>query len=179
MRYLLPFLFFPFFLSAQTLYPDTITEHWHTRDKKEPTAKEVLFKITVFNLARNKMANADVQVLQTESGRVWLGRTGSFGEVFFLVPKGKEYRVGVGDETNIQTLTLSNERYARENLSITWLPDKFKEETRNDSIFQKVSPAQTPTRSRILVQLTVLDLDNKPLEGEEMYFAAKRPERYM
>lgn len=175
MRHLLPFFFFlPLFLPAQTTPADTVTEHWHTRDKKEPTAKEVLLKITVYNLARNKMANADVRLLQTESGRVWQGRTGSFGEVFFLVPKGKEYRVDVGDETGIQTLTVSNERFARENLGITWLPGKFTEEPRNDSIFQKVSPAQTPTRSRILVQMTILDLDNKPLDGEEMYFAAKK-----
>ncbi|MCK6695678.1 MAG: hypothetical protein L6Q97_26680, partial [Thermoanaerobaculia bacterium] len=171
MKCLLPFLLLPFFLNAQT--PDTINEHWHTKDKKEPTAKEVLLKVTVYNLARNKMANAEVRLLQTESGRVWRGFTGNFGEVIFLVPKGKEYRVDVGDETGIQTLTVSNEKYARENLGITWLPDKFTEETRNDSIFQKVSPAQTPTRSRLLVQLTVLDLDNRPLEGEEMYFAAK------
>lgn len=171
MKRLLPFLLLPFFLNAQT--PDTINEHWHAKDKKEPTAKEVLLKVTVYNLARNKMANAEVRLLQTESGRVWRGVTGNFGEVFFLVPKGKEYRVDVGDETGIQTLTVSNEKYARENLGITWLPDKFTEETRNDSIFQKVSPAQTPTRSRLLVHLTVLDLDNTPLEGEEMYFAAK------
>jgi exoribonuclease R len=40
-------------LFAQT--PDTITAHWHARDKKEPTAKEVLLKITVYNLDRRKM----------------------------------------------------------------------------------------------------------------------------
>lgn len=171
MKHLLSFLLFPFFLQAQS---DTINEYWHAGDKKEPTAKEVLLKVTVYNLARNKMANAGVQVVQTETGRVWRGITGKFGEVLFLVPKGKEYRVDVGNETGIQTLTVSNEKYARENLGITWLPDKFTEESRNDSIFQKVSPAQTPTRSRLLVHLTVLDLDNKPLDGEEMYFAAEK-----
>lgn len=171
MKHLLSFLLFPFFLQAQS---DTINEYWHAGDKKEPTAKEVLLKVTVYNLARNKMANAGVQVVQTETGRVWRGITGKFGEVLFLVPKGKEYRVDVGNETGIQTLTVSNEKYARENLGITWLPDKFTEDTRNDSIFQKVSPAQTPTRSRLLVHLTVLDLDNKPLDGEEMYFAAEK-----
>jgi len=172
MRYLLPFLFSPLFLPAQTTPADTITEHWHSGDKKEPTAKEVLLKITVYNLDRKKITNADVRVLQTESGRVWQGLTGAYGEVFFLLPKGKEYRVDVGDETGIQTLTVSNDRFARESLGITWLPGKFTEELRNDSIFQKVSPAQTPTRSRILIQMTILDLDNKPLDGEEMYFAA-------
>ena len=173
MKHLLLFLCLPLFLPAQTTPADTITEHWHSGDKKEPTAKEVLLKITVYNLDRKKITNAEVRVLQTESGRVWRGLTGAYGEVFFLVPKGKEYRVDVGDETGIQTLTVSNDRFARENLGITWLPGKFSEDTRNDSIFQKISPAQTPTRSRILVQMTILDLDNKPLDDEEMFFLAK------
>ncbi len=152
---------------------DTVTEHWHVKDKKEATAKEVLFKITVYNLERRKMAGVEVRAVQTETGKVWQGVTGTFGEVIFLLPKGKEYRIDAGDETGIQTLTVSNEKFARESLGITYLPSRFTEEERNDTIFQNVSPAQTPTRSRLLVHLTMLDLDDRPLEDEEMFFEAK------
>lgn len=172
-------LFLPALLPAQTNAPslppsDTITDHWYAQDKKQPTEKDVLLKITVYNLARNKMANVDVRLLQTATGKVWRGPTGSYGDVLFLVPKGMEYRIDAGNETGIQTLRVSSESYARESVGLTYLPDRFREEERNDSIFQHVSPAQTPTRSRVLVILTILDLDNRPLEDEAMFFAAKK-----
>lgn len=154
--------------------PDTITTYWQTKDHKEPTAQEVLLKVTIYNLARLKMAGVEVLVRQTESGTVWRGVTGSYGEVLFLVPKGKEYRIGTAEEPAIQTVQLSNERFARENIGITYLPNRFTEEARHDSVFQTVSPAQTPTRSRILVVLTILDLDDQALDGEEMYFVAQK-----
>ena len=180
MRHLLPLLLLPFCLNAQndtpsgTAVPDTIRVYWQAKDKKEPTAKDVLLKVTIYNLARQKMAGVEVQVQQTGSGTVWRGITGTYGEVLFLVPKGMEYRIGTVEEPGIQTVQLSNERFARENIGITYLPSRFTEEQRNDSVFQKVSPAQTPTRSRVLVVLTILNLDDQPLEDEEMYFAAKK-----
>ena len=161
----------PGLLPAQTA--DTIREHWHAKDKKEPTAREVLLKVTIYNLARNKMAGVDVRLLQTESGKVWQGFTGIYGEVFFLVPKGKAYRIDAGDETGLQTLTVSGERFARETVGVTYLASPYTETVQNDSVFQKVSPAQTPTRSRVLVVLTILDLDDQPLEGEALFFSAK------
>lgn len=173
MKHLLTILFCTLYclLTAQN---DTIVEYWHVKDKKQPTAKEVLLRINVNNLDQRKMPEVPVQVVQTGSGNVWQGITGRFGEVLFLVPKDREYRIDAGDETGIETIRVSNEPYAREVIDITYLASQFTEEERNDTIYQKVSRAQTPTRSRVLVVLTILDLDDRPINGEDMYFAVKR-----
>lgn len=119
----------------------------------------------------------EVFVTQVGTGRVWLGVTGKYGEVYFRLPKGKKYQVGAGDEANIEPLDVANDTYLRYNLSITHLAKAFTETLRNDTVFQTVSPAQTPTRERMLVRAKILDLDDKPLEGEVLYFAATKAKK--
>ncbi|MEZ4941644.1 MAG: hypothetical protein R3D58_12265 [Saprospiraceae bacterium] len=153
-----------------TPQPDTTREHWHRGDKVEPTKTLALLKITVYDLARRKIPDLDVRVLQTKTGKVWQGYTGNFGEVYFLVPNDNEYRIDAGNETGIETFREPKDSYLRDAISITHLATKFTEEIRNDSVFQTVSVAQTPTRERVLLQAKILDLDDKPLDGEVLYF---------
>lgn len=160
--------------NASTPPPDTVYEHWHLKDKPEPTKKEVLLRITVFDLERRKIPDLEVRAVQTATGRVWQGVTGKYGEVYFRVPRGQEFQVGAGDEDNIETITVANDSYVRETLSITHLAKAFTEDVRNDTVWQKVSLAQTPTRERVLVLAKILDLDDQPLEGEVLYFSAEK-----
>ncbi len=166
----------PFLLGAQTqpAPPDTIYQHWHAGQKVEPTKKEALLKVTVVDLDRRKIPDLEVRVLQTATGQVWQGATGKYGEVYFLVPAGSEYRVGAGDETKIETIQIPRDTYVRDNLTITHLATEFTEDVRGDTIFQRVSIAQTPTRERVLVLSSILDLDDKPIEGEVLYFSLEK-----
>jgi len=168
----------PCLLSAQTkpatTPPDTIFQHWHAGHKMEPTKKEALLKVSVVGLDRLKIPDLEVRVLQTATGQVWQGTTGKYGEVYFLVPAGQEYQVGAGDENKIETIQIPNDTYLRDHLTITHLAKAFTEELRGDTVFQKVSVAQTPTRERVLLQAKILDLDDKPIAGEVLFFSVEK-----
>ena len=153
---------------------DTIRQHWHRGDKVEPTQTLALLKITVSDLDRRKIPDLDVRVLQTQTGKVWQGFTGTYGEVYFLVPNDNEYRIDAGNEENIETFREPKDSYLRDAISITHLAKKFTEEIRNDTVYQTVSLAQTPTRERVLLQAKIMDLDDKALEGEVLYFSAEK-----
>ena len=170
-------LFTPLFCHiapAQSAPPDTILQHWHAGQKVEPTKKEALLKVTVVDLDRRKIPELEVRVVQTATGQMWRGATGKYGEVYFLVPAGKEYRVGAGDETKIETIQIPKDTYVRDNLTITHLAKAFTEEVHGDTVFQNVSVAQTPTRERVLVLSKILDLADKPIEGEVLYFSVEK-----
>ncbi len=175
---LLLLLALPCLLIAQTkpeiTPPDTIFQHWHAGQKVEPTKKDALLKITVVGLDRLKIPDLDVRVVQTATGQVWQGATGKYGEVYFLVPAGKEYRVGAGDEEKIETFQIPNDTYLRDNLTITHLAKAFTEDVHGDTVYQKVSVAQTPTRERMLVHAKILDLDDKPIAGEVLFFSVEK-----
>ncbi|MFN0014280.1 MAG: hypothetical protein ACKVU2_06995 [Saprospiraceae bacterium] len=153
---------------------DTVFQHWHAGQKAEPTKKEALLKVTVVDLDRLKIPDLAVRVEETASGKLWLGTTGKYGEVYFLVPAGKEYRVGAGDEACIQTIQIPNDTYLRDNLTISHLPKAFTEKIRGDTVFQTVSVSQKPTRERVLVQAKILDLDDKPIAGEVLFFSVEK-----
>lgn len=173
-------LHLPALLFAQktnTPVPDTTRQHWHRGDKVEPTKTLALLKITVSDLDRRKIPDLDVRVLQTQTGKVWQGFTGQFGEVYFLVPNNNEYRIDAGDEENIETFQEPKDSYLRDLINVTHLAKKFTEEVRNDTVYQTVSIAQSPTRERVLVQAKIMDLDDKPLHGEVLFFTAERSKK--
>ncbi|TNE64084.1 MAG: hypothetical protein EP344_04010 [Bacteroidetes bacterium] len=150
--------------------PDTIRQHWHRGAKLAPAEKLVLLQITVLDLIKRRIPDLSVRVLQTPTGQVWQGFTGQYGEVWFLVPYDSEYRIDAGDEENITTFREPKETYLRDAVTITHLAKAYTEEMRNDTVFQQVSVAQTPTRERVLLQATILDLDDRPIPGEVLYF---------
>lgn len=153
---------------------DTSREHWHRGDKVEPTQTLALLKITVVDLNRRKIPDLDVRLLQTKTGKVWQGFTGTYGEVYFLIPNDNEYRIDAGTEENIETFREPKDSYLRDVITVTHLAKDFTEEVRGDSIRQIVSAAQAPTRERVLMQAKILDLDDKPLDGERLFFAAEK-----
>ena len=60
------------------------------------------------------MPDLDVRLLQTETGKVWQGTTGKYGEVYFKVPNGMEYRIDAGDEENITTFREPKDTYLQD-----------------------------------------------------------------
>lgn len=169
----LPYLFFAQ-KNQSSLQSDTTREHWHRGDKVEPTKTLALLKITVVDLDRRKIPDLDVRLLQTQTRKVWQGFTGAYGEVYFLVPNDSEYRIDAGNEENIETFQEPKDSYLRDAITITHLAKDFTETPRGDTVYQTVSTAQTPTRERVLVQAKILDLDDKALEGEVLFFSAEK-----
>ncbi|MCB0522240.1 MAG: hypothetical protein H6577_22500 [Lewinellaceae bacterium] len=168
------FSLLPVFLFSQTPPADTIFEHWHHEDKMAPTANEILLKIEVFDFNMKKIPALPVSAVQLESGRVWHGQTGSNGEVYFLVPKGKGYRFDAGKEQGLKQVRLPNAGYMRSSYGITYVADSYTETEKNDTVVQTVPSSQSPTRSKVLVKLKVSDFDDKPLEEEALYFTAQK-----
>ncbi len=162
----------PILLPAQT--PDTLTSYGHTKDKLEPTAREVLLKVLVLDFTRQKVPGMEVRVLQEKTGRVWRGYTGSYGEVFFLLPKGQDYRVDAGAQEGLRRLSLPNKRDERVSCVVSCAEENFQETARGDTLLQRVSAAQMPSRDRVFLHLKMLDLDDRPLDAEVMYFAVRR-----
>jgi hypothetical protein len=153
---------------------DTIRQHWHRGDAVEPTKKDVLLQLVIVDFAKKRVPDLDVRLLQTSTGQVWQGVTGKYGEVYFLVPRAQEFRIDAGTETGLLTFKSVDEAYTRDMLTVTHLAENFTERVSNDTIYQTVSLGQTPSRDRVLTRIRILDLDDKPLEGELLYFTAEK-----
>lgn len=152
---------------------DTIIQNWHRQDRKEPTKDEVLLKVKVLNAHSRLVPNLDLWVVHSKTGRAWYGRTDEYGEVYFLLPRGEDFQIDASDERNLRSFRTINDKFVKSVISVEYIPREFTEEQRNDTVFQEVSPAQAPTRSRVLTLLQVLDFDEKPLAGEELFFRMK------
>ncbi|MCB0569145.1 MAG: hypothetical protein KDC66_05255 [Phaeodactylibacter sp.] len=168
-------LFTPLLVKGQPA--DTIIQNWHRADRKEPTKDEALLKVKLLN-AHNRLApGIDLWVVHDHSGKAWYGRTDENGEVYFLLPKGEPFHIDAADVAGLRRFRTFDEKFSKSIISVEYIPNEFTEEVRNDTVFQKVSPAQAPTRSRVLTLLKVLDFDEKPLPGEMLYFRLKESGR--
>lgn len=154
--------------------PDTIFQNWHREDRKEPTEQEVLLKIQPLDLARRKVTGLGLWLVQQELNKVWHGVTDDYGEVYFLLPRGREFRIDAADQQGVETFRTVNSSHVRSTLKIYYIPKEYTEEERNDTVFQKVSPAQPAIKARVLTVFHIHDLDDRPLEGEVMYFTAQK-----
>lgn len=153
---------------------DTIIQNWHRGDHKEPTKDEVLLKVKVLNAHDRLVPNLDLWAVQTKRSQAWYGRTDENGEVYFLLPRGEPFRIDAADEQDLRSFRTIDDKFVKSTISVRYIPKDFTEEVHNDTVFQKVSPAQAPTRERVLTLLTVLDFDEQPLADEMLYFRMKR-----
>ena len=115
-----------------------------------------------------------VSVVAEENGQVWHGRTGSSGEIYFLVPKGKKYRIDGGAQEGLKNIRLPNATYVRSSFGVTYVADMFSEKTEGDSIFQDIDDRQAPTRTRVLTKIKVYNFSEVPLSGEVLFFSTKK-----
>ncbi|HQU60431.1 MAG TPA: hypothetical protein PLU64_14600, partial [Saprospiraceae bacterium] len=152
---------------------DTIIQNWHRGDRKEPTKDEVLLKVKVLNAHDRLVPNLDLWAVHTKSSQAWYGRTDENGEVYFLLPRGESFRIDAADEQDLRSFRTIDDKFVKSTISVRYIPKDFTEEVHNDTVFQKVSPAQAPTRERVLTLLTVLDFDEQPLADEMLYFRMK------
>lgn len=152
---------------------DSLFQSYHAGDQVQPNKKEALLKIVIVDLRKLKMKDLPVSVVQLPSGKVWAGITGKFGEIYFKVPRGMEYRIAAGDEPELKIISIEDEADMIKSLTLTYLPKTFSETVQGDTVSQKVPKGQTPTRDRLLLLAFILDLDDKPIKGEQLFFRAK------
>lgn len=160
--------------AQKTPAADTIIQNWHRDDRKEPTEREVLVKIQPLDLTGKKVSGLALWLFNEELNKVWHGVTDDYGEVIFLLPRARKFRIDVAEETGIESFATVNDRFVTSTLKIRYVAKEYTESERNDTVFQVVSPAQMPNRSRVLVILNVLDLDNRPLENERLYLVSSK-----
>ncbi|TNE62506.1 MAG: hypothetical protein EP344_04990 [Bacteroidetes bacterium] len=153
---------------------DIIKTHYHNADKPEPGRKEVLVKIVVTDQVQNKLPGMEVRLVEKAGNQVWHGYTGQYGEVYFLVPRGLDLRVDAGTQQELAFVDTKDKKKDKVYARVVCRAVDFTETVRGDTLFQTVSPAQALQRERILLHLKILDLDNRPLEGEVLYFTAQK-----
>ena len=178
MRKLILILFssLPYFIFSQST-PDTIFQYFHKADRKAPTEALVLLKVEVFDYHRKRIPELPVSVVGVQSKQVWHGKTGTWGEVFFLVPKGKQYRIDGGGQEGLKMIRLPNAGNLRSSFGVTYVADMFSEKTVGDTVFQTIEPKQPPTRNRTLTKIEVFNFSEKPLVRERLFFTAKKSKK--
>lgn len=147
---------------------DTITL---AKTPQKPTETEALFVLILKNKKGQVWKNLDVWFVQSSIKKCYKGTTNSKGQVKFLLPIGYDYTVNFEHDANYRTITVPKMPYLNQKKGFTYTSNymNIKETVRNDTVFQNVPLSQEPTLNRALIQVTVVDLDNEPLEDESVY----------
>ena len=167
-------LIFAFSLQSQTASSDTLRFTWLPGERPEPTKTEVLVTFRVYDYHERPVTGIDLWVTNTGNQQAYQSATDDQGRARFLLPKGQPFRLDAQGAAGLKTFRTVNDKYVKSTYRVYLPQQDFTETTSGDTIRQEVSPAQTPTRERVRVSLTVIDLDQKPLEGEQVYFTAEK-----
>lgn len=170
------FLLLAFSISsqAQIAPPDTVRFAWNPGERPEPTEKEVLATFRILDYHEKPVAGIDLWVVQTETKKVYQSATDDEGRARLLLPRGKPFQINAEGADNLKTFRTVNDKFVRSSYVVHIPQQNFTEEVAGDTIRQRVSPAQTPTLDRVKVLFTTVDLDGKPIEGEEVFFTARK-----
>ena len=154
-------------LTAQT---DTIIQNYHRADAPKATETHVQLSLKVLDLQNRGVPNLDLWVVNKKQDKVWYGQTDRVGEVVFLLPRGQVFTVNAADEEGFESFRTINDEFVSSRLAIGYSPKEYTETIRNDTVYQEVAESQMPTRSRVLLWLTVVGFEGQPHEGEVLYF---------
>ncbi len=156
-----------------TLFSQNDTISWPADMRLEPTKEDVLVTLRILDYHERPVRGLVLWVVQKESGKVYQSATSEDGKARFLLPKNQNYQINAEGAENVKTFRTLNEKMARSAYVVHIPQQDFTEEARGDTLWQRVSPAQTPTRERIKVLLTTIDLYGNPLEGEVVNFTGQ------
>ncbi|GJM34803.1 MAG: hypothetical protein DHS20C18_38040 [Saprospiraceae bacterium] len=135
---------------------------------------EALVTIRVLDYHERPVRGIVLWAVETNNQQVYQSATGDDGKARFLLPKGQPFQLNAEGVDKLKTFRTVNDKFVR-TVYVVHIPQQdFTEETRGDTIWQRVSPAQTPTLDRVKVLFTAVDLDKKPLEGEAVFFTGRK-----
>lgn len=157
---------------TNTAISDTII---FNRRLSKPTGTEALLQLILKDKKRNLLPNVTVWLVQPTINKTYQATTNSKGQAIFLLPIGYDYTVNFRYDMNYKIITVPKIPYLNFRKGFTYTSNfmDIQEIERNDTIFQDVPLTQKVTLKRALIQITVLDLDDKPLENETVYLQSK------
>jgi len=157
---------------------DTIVQDYHIDDKIKATKTSGLIRLKVTDFRRSKLVQVPVWI-HDRKGQYWHGTTDKNGEVFFLLPYNKSYQVNVDQEENYRKFSIPKSANYFKTVKVVFMSSRVKETERDGIIFQDLAPGMMPTASRVLVNIKIADLEDRPLENEVLYFEGqKNKKRY-
>lgn len=163
-------------LAAAPLYsqPDTIIQNYGHPNAPRATETQVQLTLKVLGLNNRGLPALDLWLINEKQDKVWYGQTNRSGEAVFLLPRGQAFTVNAADEPAFESFRTVDAGFVQSRLAIGYSPKEYTEETRNDTVFQRVAESQMPTRSRVLLWLTVAGFEGQPHEGELLYFRMQK-----
>jgi hypothetical protein len=172
--------------SSESLANAADTIHFNL-DKKATSYEHQLLAIAIFLTREEKpMPNLEVWVVSQKDKKVYHAITDETGAARFHLPRNQNFQVNLKDAPNYQQLSMPDipnltKRvhyiYSNETLSINETLN-INETERNDTIYQVVPLSQKPTMQRVWLHVTVTDLDDKPLKGENVFMNASKGKTY-
>lgn len=161
---------------AASMLSDTIIQNFHFEDKVKATKTETLIRMWVTDFRKNKLAGIPVWV-HNNRGQYWQGTTDEKGEVFFLLPYNQRYQTNLAGEENYRKFTIPKKPKNFQTVKVVLMTSRVNEVVRNDTVFQQLSPGTMPTASRVLVNVHIKDLEDRPLEDEVICFEGKKSKK--
>ena len=178
-------LFFSFFISniansqntSKGISPDTIVQNFHRSDKIQATKTEALIRMKVMDFKKKVLEGIPLWVYHKRTNQYWYGITDERGEAFFLLPNNQDYTVNVDQEEDYRKFSIQKEKDLSKTVPIVYMSTRIKEVEKNDTIYQYLTQGQMPTKSRVLVKIKIVDLNNHPLPKEELYFVSENTKK--
>lgn len=155
---------------------DTTIQNYHRVDQKKATKKEGLIRLRLMDFRKNPIGEKTLWV-HNGKGQYWQGTTDKKGEVFFLLPTNSRYLVNVEQEVDYRKFNIPRETEYFKTIKVVLMTARVNEWTRNDTIFQDLSPGIMPSISRALIHIKIMDTDGSPLEGEVICYDAKKTKK--
>lgn len=155
-------------LMKNTNESDTI---FYENPPKKPTETEALLQLILKDKERQAIPNLKVWLVQPTINKTYFAITNSKGQATFLLPIDYEYQVNFEKDANYRSIKVPKMPYLNFRKGFTYHSNfvDIQEIAKNDTILQTVPLTQKATKDRVLILVTIVDLDKQPLEDENVY----------
>jgi hypothetical protein len=128
------------------------------------------------NRDRKAVAHETVWMVQTEIKKAYQAKTNKKGMATFLLPAGYTYNLDFINDKNYKSIKVPKKGFLRQKKGVIYVPSQLdiQEFERNDTIFQDVPLTQKATRQRVLMSVTIKDLDDQPLPNEKVFMRTSK-----
>jgi outer membrane protein assembly factor BamB len=132
-----------------------------------PDAGNVFLKIGLMDHLNQAVKNKEIRIFNSQTLKVYKGKTNSYGFVQFHVPGQLDYVVSVDQFERFETIEVPHHSLG---LVLTFVPTKVKETGINDTIRQEPDNYMRATTERVLSKIYLRNHENQSLVGEDVYF---------
>ncbi|MCH2084668.1 MAG: hypothetical protein MK226_19935 [Saprospiraceae bacterium] len=153
---------------------DTVFQNYTLR--QQPTQTETVFNLMLKDRDRKAIANETVWMVQPEIKKAYQAKTNKKGMATFLLPAGYTYNLDFINDKGYKSIKVPQKGFLRQKKGVIYVSSKLniQEVERNDTIFQEVPLSQKATRQRVLISVTITDLDDQPLADEKVFMRTSK-----